>query len=76
MQEALIRCPISEDLSPVTVAGDYKELDCPTCGVFRISNTVLTTHEGKKEELSRALREAQKRVGPGQIPMISNLPSL
>jgi uncharacterized radical SAM superfamily protein len=73
MQDAVMRCPISEDLSPVTVAGDYKEFDCPTCGRYRVSNTVMVTHEGKHEELAEALQQARRRVSSDQIPMISNL---
>lgn len=72
---AMLECPITGDISPVIVGVDFKEFDCPTCGRFRISGTVQVTHAGKHDELARALKNAQMRVNPDQVPMISNLPS-
>ena len=58
-------CPISGDpAQSLPTTGDYIELDCPTCGRFRISGSALKSmtelsRQEKEALLSKAKRDAQ-----------------
>jgi predicted RNA-binding Zn-ribbon protein involved in translation (DUF1610 family) len=68
-------CPVSGDQAierPTT--SDFREYDCPTCGIFRISRTVLALAPDSPETLKAAL-EIAKRAAPDEVPLISNIVS-
>ncbi|HEY8574923.1 MAG TPA: hypothetical protein VIL88_01145 [Devosia sp.] len=71
----IVDCPVSgEQATEHPTTGDYREYDCPTCGRFRISRTVLALAPDNPETLKAAL-ETAKRAAPGEIPFISNIVS-
>ena len=53
--------------------GEFAEYDCPTCGRFRISRTVLTMMPDKPEVLRHELYRAKWLTKAGDIPMIANI---
>ncbi len=70
------QCPVSGD--PATKRegdGDFVEYDCPTCGTFRISRTVLALAPENPEILQVALHVAKEAADPGEVPLISNIVS-
>lgn len=71
----VVECPVSGDQAiELPTNGDYREYDCPTCGIFRVSRTVLALAPESPETLKAAL-EIAKRAAPDQLPLISNIVS-
>lgn len=67
-------CPITHE--PATVAdttGDYVEFNCPSCGHFRISRTVLIMLPDNPEVLRHELYRAKSLTKAGEIPLIANV---
>lgn len=70
-----VDCPVSGDQAIERAStGDYREYDCPTCGIFRISRTVLALTPDSPETLKAAL-EIARRATPDEVPLISNIVS-
>ena len=70
------KCPISGDpVETLPTTGDYIELDCPTCGRFRISGSALEamtelSRQEKEAFLSKAKSDAQ---GGDGIPFFRDI---
>lgn len=62
-------CPIcGSETEPLPKTGDYKGVDCPRHGKFKVSGSVLATNaNGKWED---ALAKAKARAKADEIPLI------
>jgi hypothetical protein len=50
--------------------GDYRAVECPQCGPFRISGTALATIEMNPDLGKGYLETARRQVRPGDTPFI------
>jgi hypothetical protein len=71
--EGIQNCPITGHASKTIKTGDFTEFNCPECGRYRVSGTVLVTHAEHDEELKGELMRAKLRAAPGETPMIANI---
>ena len=58
----------------VTPSGDYKQLACPECGEYKISNTAIQVmkNDGRKFDIERSREWLNSFLGSGQIPKIDD----
>lgn len=69
-------CPITGDPAAIkNKTTEYTEFDCPTCGVFRISDAAMALAGDKPETLMEALTVAKAAASGGEPPIIDNVVS-
>lgn len=69
-------CPITGDAAEIrTKTAEYTEFECPTCGVFRISDAAMALAGDNPETLAEALSVAKTAADDGQTPTIDNVVS-
>jgi hypothetical protein len=69
-------CPITKDPAEVRAkTGEYTEFDCPSCGVFRISDAALALAGDNPETLAEALYVAKMATERDATPLIDNVVS-
>jgi len=60
--------------SEVLPLGDYKQLACPECGEYKISDTAIQTmnNNNYKFDVDLARRWLAMHLGTGEIPLINS----
>lgn len=53
--------------------GDYREIDCPDCGVFRITRSLLAVIYDRVFDVEKTRYFLQNMPRTGNVPMLSTL---
>ena len=68
-------CPVCRGRAEeARTTGDWRDIRCPECGDYLISNSADVEFENLSPEQRRAeLDRAKKEARPGQKPLIANI---
>ena len=53
--------------------GDYREIDCPDCGVFRVSGSLIAIQRGRIFDVAPTRITLERTPRVGDIPILSTI---
>lgn len=69
MECLVCKSPAKENSS----TGDYREVDCPACGVFRVSGSLLAILRGRVFDVDSTRNALRQMPRLGNVPMLSTV---